>query len=78
VQEFTRTGFRGGINYYRNFDRNWKTTAELAGAQVEQPAMNIAGADDVLINWFGENLEPLMRRAVPDLWTFKLLPGAGH
>ena len=78
VQEFTRAGFRGGINYYRNFDRNWETTAELAGATVEQPAMFIAGADDVVISWFGDNLEPIMRRAVPDLRNFELLPGAGH
>jgi pimeloyl-ACP methyl ester carboxylesterase len=40
--------------------------------------MFIAGADDVVISWFGDNLEPLMRRAVPDLRSFELLPGAGH
>jgi epoxide hydrolase A/B len=78
VQEFSRAGFRGGINYYRNFDRNWETTPQLAGVQVQQPAMFIAGADDVVISWFGDNLEPIMRRAVPDLRSFELLPGAGH
>lgn len=78
VQEFTRAGFRGGINYYRNFDRNWERTSQLAGAKVEQPAMFIAGADDVVISWFGDNLESIMRRAVPDLRNFALLPGAGH
>jgi pimeloyl-ACP methyl ester carboxylesterase len=40
--------------------------------------MFIAGADDVVISWFGENLEPIMRRAVPDLRAFELLPDAGH
>ncbi len=34
VGEFTRTGFTGGLNWYRNFDRNWETTAELAGATI--------------------------------------------
>jgi pimeloyl-ACP methyl ester carboxylesterase len=24
VEEYTRTGFRGGLNYYRNIDRNWE------------------------------------------------------
>ena len=24
TEVFTRTGFRGGINWYRNFDRNWE------------------------------------------------------
>jgi epoxide hydrolase A/B len=78
VQEFTRAGFRGGINYYRNFDRNWETTPQLTGEQVQQPAMFIAGADDIVISWFGDNLEPIMRRAVPELRSFELLPGAGH
>ena len=30
VREFTRTGYTGGLNWYRNFDRNWATTPELA------------------------------------------------
>ena len=37
VAEFTRTGFTGGINWYRNFDRNWELTPQLAGAKVELP-----------------------------------------
>ena len=32
VAEFTRTGFTGGINWYRNLDRNWELTADLADA----------------------------------------------
>ena len=31
VKEFTEAGFRGGINYYRNFHRNWETTPQLSG-----------------------------------------------
>src|SRR5690606_3387377 len=34
VAEFTRTGFSGGINWYRNLDRNWELTPQLAGAKV--------------------------------------------
>ncbi len=30
IAEFTRTGFTGGINWYRNLDRNWELT-EHAG-----------------------------------------------
>ncbi len=33
VGEFSQSGFRGGINYYRNFHRNWETTPQLAGAR---------------------------------------------
>ena len=32
VSEFSAAGFRGGINYYRNIERNWQTTAQLANA----------------------------------------------
>ena len=33
ISEFSRTGFTGGLNWYRNLDRNWETTPELADAQ---------------------------------------------
>jgi pimeloyl-ACP methyl ester carboxylesterase len=50
VAEFTRTGFTGGINWYRNFDRNWETTPELEGAHVKQPSLFVGGAlDPVLV-----------------------------
>ena len=29
--EFTRTGFGGGLNWYRNIDRNWELLAPFAG-----------------------------------------------
>ncbi|KAE8692946.1 hypothetical protein F3Y22_tig00110819pilonHSYRG00035 [Hibiscus syriacus] len=29
----TKSGFTGGINYYRNFDRNWELTAAWAGCE---------------------------------------------
>ena len=32
VAEFTRTGFTGGINWYRNFDRNWALTERSSTA----------------------------------------------
>ena len=41
--EFTRTGFTGGINWYRNFDRNWELTPQLDGAKVTVPSLFIGG-----------------------------------
>ena len=50
VAEFTRTGFTGGINWYRNFDRNWETTPQLEGAHVTVPSLFVGGAlDPVLV-----------------------------
>jgi pimeloyl-ACP methyl ester carboxylesterase len=44
--EFTRTGFTGGINWYRNFDRNWELTPQLDGAKVTVPSLFVTGSQD--------------------------------
>jgi pimeloyl-ACP methyl ester carboxylesterase len=49
TSEFTRTGFTGGLNWYRNFDRNWETTPQLAGAKVEVPSFFVGGALDPVL-----------------------------
>ena len=50
---FERSGFRGGLNYYRNLDRNWASTASLSGATIAQPALFVAGAADKTLNLYG-------------------------
>ena len=72
---FARTGFTGGLNWYRNFDRNWELTPELAGARVEVPALFVAGAGDPVLAM--ASLDP-MRERVTDLRGVVLVPGAGH
>jgi pimeloyl-ACP methyl ester carboxylesterase len=46
VEAFTKSGFRGGLNYYRNLDRNWQLQASLSGVKVEVPALFIVGERD--------------------------------
>jgi epoxide hydrolase A/B len=46
IEVFSRTGFTGGINWYRNFDRNWETTPELDGVHVTMPSTFITGTLD--------------------------------
>jgi len=46
IAEFSRTGFTGGINWYRNFDRNWETTPQLDGVHVTIPSAFITGTLD--------------------------------
>jgi pimeloyl-ACP methyl ester carboxylesterase len=77
VNEFTRTGFRGGLNWYRNFDRTWERTSALAGAKVTQPALFIAGERDPVIA-FGASQVERMKTVVPDLRGTLILPGCGH
>jgi len=79
VNEFKEAGFRGGINYYRNFHRNWETTPQLTGVKVTQPVIFIAGEKDVVIRGAtAEALTSSMKNAVSDLRGVKLFPGAGH
>ena len=49
VEEFTRTGFTGGINWYRNFDRNWELTPHLAEARITMPSLFIGGGADPVL-----------------------------
>ncbi|WP_395607514.1 alpha/beta fold hydrolase [Pseudomonas sp. B22129] len=46
VQTFTQHGFRGPLNWYRNFERNWQRTEFLAGRQVLQPTLFLIGDRD--------------------------------
>lgn len=46
VETYIDNGFHGPLNWYRNYERNWERTAELAGKQVQQPALFIIGDRD--------------------------------
>ena len=79
VREFTRTGFAGGLNWYRNIDRNWELLRPLAGAQVRVPALYIAGDRDVVVSFPGmDQLIPNLSAFVPQLRGTIMLPGCGH
>ena len=75
--EFTRTGFRGGLNWYRNLDRMWELTPFLNGAKLRQPTLFVAGERDVTITMYRDAFEALPQ-TVPGLRQRVLLPGAGH
>jgi len=79
TSEFTRTGFRGGLNWYRNIDRNWELLAPFDGVPVSVPALYIAGDRDPVVKF------PEMDRHIADLPKFVpqlrgpiMLPGCGH
>jgi pimeloyl-ACP methyl ester carboxylesterase len=79
VGEFTRTGFRGGLNWYRNIDRNWELLAPFAGACVTVPALYIAGDRDLVVAFRGmDQLIPNLSQFVPNLQRTLILPGCGH
>jgi pimeloyl-ACP methyl ester carboxylesterase len=77
--EFTRTGFRGGLNWYHNIDRNWELTAPFAGKTVDLPALYVAGDRDLVVKFPGmDQLLPNLTRFVPKLRQTIMLPGCGH
>ena len=76
VQAFTKSGFRGGLNWYRNIDANWALTAAFDRKKIEQPALFVAGDRDVVP--FSDGAEQAMREVVTDLRDVVVLPGIGH
>ncbi len=76
VAEFERTGFRGGLNWYRNQDRNWELSAAYQGAKIAQPALFVSGDRDMIR--FLPDWERGMRNAVTGLRNPVILPGIGH
>ncbi len=77
TEEFKRTGFRGGLNWYRNTDRNWELTAFSSGASIRQPSLFIAGELDPVITMYRHAFDSL-EETMPALRKKVLVPGAGH
>lgn len=78
VDVFTRTGFSGGLNWYRAFDTNWERGEALAGARITVPTTFIAGINEPVLQMFGERAIERMRDHVDDLRGVHLIDGAGH
>jgi pimeloyl-ACP methyl ester carboxylesterase len=77
--EFGRVGFRGGLNWYRNIDRNWELLAPFAGAKVSVPALHMVGERDLVMGFSGaRELVDNLTRFVPALRETEILPGCGH
>jgi hypothetical protein len=62
IAEFARTGFTGGLNWYRNMDRSRELLAFLAGAKVVQPSTFIAGEEDLVVAMYRHDFDLLERR----------------
>jgi pimeloyl-ACP methyl ester carboxylesterase len=79
VGEFARTGFRGGLNWYRNIDRNWELLAPFAGTKVTVPALYMAGDRDPVIAFPGmDQVIADLANDVPQLRGKIMFPGCGH
>ncbi|GAA1687825.1 epoxide hydrolase A [Mycolicibacterium murale] len=75
VREFTRTGFTGGLNWYRNYDRNWETTGALDSARITVPALFVGGTADPVLGFMRPERAT---EVVVEPYRQVLLDGAGH
>ncbi len=77
VSEISRTGFRGGLNWYRNINALPAILAPFLGATIDQPALYLGGQHDMIAGNTPEALAALPND-VPGLRDLQIFPGAGH
>ena len=75
VESFGRSGFTGGLNWYRNIDRNWALLAPWRGARITPPAFYLCGEAD-LTRAFTDSAS--FAEVVADPRGVVDVPGAGH
>jgi pimeloyl-ACP methyl ester carboxylesterase len=81
VREVYKVAFRPAgaltppIEYYRNMDRNWELTADVADRRIEQPALFLTGSRDPVRRWMpGTSMDGW----VPGLREPIVVDGPGH
>ncbi|XP_047334685.1 bifunctional epoxide hydrolase 2-like [Impatiens glandulifera] len=81
ADNFTKTGFTGGVNYYRALNLNWELLAAWTGAQVKVPAKYIVGDLDLMYNNKGAKeyiQNGGLKKNVPLLEDIVVIEGAAH
>ncbi len=76
ASQFQKAGFRGGLNWYRNIDRNWELSGSLQGLKINQPAYFMTGTRDVVP--YSENALAAMKTVLTNLVDAVVLPDIGH
>jgi pimeloyl-ACP methyl ester carboxylesterase len=75
ANEYRRAGFRGALNMYRNFDRDWEELPQVGTGEVSQPVLFMGGKKDPTVIY--APFDPMIQ-AVPKLRKIIFLEGAGH
>lgn len=73
TKAFEKSGFEGGINWYRNFTRNWQLT-EGQTEKIDVPCLMISAADDIVLR---PELTAGMENHIPDLEKH-IIADCGH
>jgi len=75
VEAFSQSTFTPGLNYYRNIDRNWELTVGLSERRIQQPALFVRGAEDLVASVMSTDS---LKDVCADLRAVVEVPGAGH
>ncbi|MGQ0836355.1 MAG: alpha/beta fold hydrolase [Gammaproteobacteria bacterium] len=76
---YARSGFRGGLNWYRCIDLTWRLTAAWAGARIQVPSLFIGGERDAVLRMPGlVNAVEELPRNLPGLQHSEIIPNVGH
>jgi pimeloyl-ACP methyl ester carboxylesterase len=78
ADQYARNGFTGGLNWYRNIDRNWELTTPWQHTQLTPPALYVTGDRDVVRGFYPPDFLENLPTLVPNLRAVLDLPGCGH
>lgn len=77
ISEFQRTGFHGGLNYYRAYEPFFDLSAAYKGAKIAQPSFFMSGKSDGL-NEMYPLTDHQLRAGLPGLVGRVDVEGVGH
>ncbi len=77
TEEFEHTGFTGGLNRYRNVDRDWEDLAIYRNHPIQVPALFVGGDKDGPTIW-GQTSIDRFAQTLPKLHRSIILSGCGH
>lgn len=77
VEEFTRTGMSGGLNRYRNVDRDWEDLAVFDAAPITQPSLFVGGEFDGPTMWGAASIAKF-GETMPNLHKSVIIDSVGH
>ena len=66
VEQYQKSGFRGPLNWYRNYEENWKWGIPKAGKKINIPALMVTASHDFILkhkySLHMENFIPNLKR----------------
>ncbi|GLT58720.1 hypothetical protein SLA2020_315900 [Shorea laevis] len=82
ASKFEKTGFTGGVNYYRNLNRNSELLAPWVGSEIKVPAKFVVGDQDLVYHMPGTkdyiHQESGFKKDVPLLEEVVVMEGGAH